>query len=346
VQAAFGPRRGNPTHLGAAGSRAVRDDPAGRLVSLTNGREYVLNVAPFVLGRDETAQVVVASPDASRRHAEIVHRPDGDVLVDLSKTGTLVNGKPIEGRRVLRPLDVIRIGAEEFRYYPPAISDTGSEGLPPGAEFRLGDTLVGMPAVRSQSVARTSPSPKPLASLLVKNGSAKGERLQVRAPVVSLGREDFNDLKVADPSVSAAHAKIQLREGVWVIDDLGSTNGTSVDGERIAEETPLSPGATLRIGDVSLLFEPLDEGFRLPPPTLTRPLSTAPSAPALSTPSAPSTAPPSRGIVPERRASVRAVVPPPSRREPPPAARSRWMAVVIVGVVVALAALAALVLFT
>jgi hypothetical protein len=55
------------------------------------------------------------------------------------------------------------------------------------------------------------------------------------------------------------HAKLQRREAVWILSDLGSTNGTFVEGERLTGEAPLSPGTTLRFGDVTVLFEPMDD---------------------------------------------------------------------------------------
>jgi pSer/pThr/pTyr-binding forkhead associated (FHA) protein len=310
-----------PASGGPAGS------VGGRLVSLTDGREYPLGAVPFVFGRDATAEVVIASPDASRRHAEIVSRPDGDVLVDLSANGTHVNGKPIDGRHPLKALDVIRIGAEEFRYYP-AAPKAEPAAPPSGAQYRLGDTLVGVPSFTppgSRPPARSST--RPLASLLVKQGELKGERLAVRSPVVNIGRAEYNDLKLPDVSVSSSHAKLQLREGVWVLSDLGSTNGTFVDGVPVDEETALSPGCTLRVGEVGLLFEPQDESPARAPGTavLERPVAAqAASAPAARAPS---------------RAAAR---PAASPAGPPPAARNTGL--LVLGVVFVLAALVALVL--
>jgi pSer/pThr/pTyr-binding forkhead associated (FHA) protein len=74
-----------------------------------------------------------------------------------------------------------------------------------------------------------------------------------------VGRADFNDIVLAEPSVSTTHAKLQRREGLWVITDLGSTNGTFVEGEPVEGETALAPGTTIRFGDVAVLFEPHDE---------------------------------------------------------------------------------------
>ena len=87
----------------------------------------------------------------------------------------------------------------------------------------------------------------------------KGKRLPIKVPVVNIGRGDYNDVVIADPSVSTMHAKLQRREAVWILTDLGSTNGTFVEGEPLKGELPLSPGTTIRFGDVSALFEPLDD---------------------------------------------------------------------------------------
>jgi len=75
---------------------------------------------------------------------------------------------------------------------------------------------------------------------------------------------------IADPSVSTMHAKLQRRDAVWILTDLGSTNGTFVEGERLTGEAPLGPGMTLRFGDVSALFEPLDESVPVAAPASTR----------------------------------------------------------------------------
>src|SRR6267378_3645782 len=101
----------------------------------------------------------------------------------------------------------------------------------------------------------------PLAKFLVKSGALKGRRVEIKTPVVNIGRADYNDFPLADPSVSTAHAKLQRREGVWVLVDLDSTNGTFVDGERVTGETPIAPGTSVRFGDVPLAFEPTDDAL-------------------------------------------------------------------------------------
>jgi len=80
----------------------------------------------------------------------------------------------------------------------------------------------------------------------------------VRASQATIGRADSCDIVLPESSVSTLHAKLQRREGIWVISDLGSTNGTLVDGERVHDEVPLSPGASIKLGEVMALFEPVD----------------------------------------------------------------------------------------
>jgi pSer/pThr/pTyr-binding forkhead associated (FHA) protein len=87
----------------------------------------------------------------------------------------------------------------------------------------------------------------------------KGQRLPIKVPVVNVGRADWNDLMIPDDSVSTQHAKIQRRESLWVLVDLGSTNGTLLDGERVTTDVPISPGSYIRFGDVQTVFEPADD---------------------------------------------------------------------------------------
>ncbi|HYT99798.1 MAG TPA: FHA domain-containing protein [Gemmatimonadales bacterium] len=296
----------------APGKPGATANTGGRVVSLTDGREYVITSTSVVFGREAGSDIVVAGKDVSRRHAEIVQTAQGYLLVDSSTNGMFVNDERVQGQRILQRADVIRIGEESFRFYadvmpasapgpqpgpaaeaPPAVppqtgapvrapAASGPPGPPPGppgppassrpaarvgplapaapppgAGERLKDTLHGV-----EDAPRPSPG-APLASLLVKSGALKNQRLPVRTPVFNIGRADYNDIVFPDPSVSTTHAKLQRREGVWVVVDLDSTNGTFVDGERVKGESPLAPGALLRFGDVQLVFEPSDDAVRI-----------------------------------------------------------------------------------
>ena len=112
-----------------------------------------------------------------------------------------------------------------------------------------------------------------MANIVVRSGPLKGQRYPLRTAVVNVGRADYNDIVIPEGSVSTNHAKIQRREGIWVLVDLDSTNGTMVDGERVDEEVPLAPGALLRFGDVQCVFEPTDDTVDAPKGSSTRLLS-------------------------------------------------------------------------
>ena len=250
-----------------ASQRGARTRTGGRLVCLTDGREYSVGAGPLSFGRDAGSDVVVSGNEVSRNHAEIRSEADGYLLVDLSVNGTFVNGDRVVKTHTLARADVIRIGNDEFRFYadaaappepvsPPAAAPAPA-APPAGAAQRLSDTMHGIP----EKPEHTSPASEsaPLASLLFRSGEFKGRRVPIKVPVVNIGRGDYNDVVISDASVSTMHAKLQRREAIWILSDLGSTNGTFVESERISGEVALTPGTTLRFGDVVALFEPLDD---------------------------------------------------------------------------------------
>ncbi|MEE8360618.1 MAG: FHA domain-containing protein, partial [Gemmatimonadales bacterium] len=157
--------------------------------------------------------------------------------------------------------------------------------VPAGAAARLSNTMMGMPAFDPATLKPKTEGAggEVLATLLVRKGSLKGERFTVRVPVVNIGRAEYNDIVVSHESVSQAHAKLQRRDEVWILSDLGSTNGTTVDGVRVEDETPLSPGSTIVIGEVPMLFDPAEGGpaVEIPPGTAVMPaLGSVPPPPA------------------------------------------------------------------
>jgi pSer/pThr/pTyr-binding forkhead associated (FHA) protein len=256
-----------------AAAKPPRGASGGRLVCLTDGREYSMGTEPLSFGRDAASDVVVTGGDVSRNHAEIQLGEDGYVLMDLSVNGTFVNGQRVLHSHSLARADVIRIGTDEFRFYadaapvappipPRPVPSEGPLTTPTGASARLSDTMHGIPQYTPPDPGPTPPAATlalPIASLLVRSGEMRGRRLPITLPVVNVGRAEYNDIVLVDPSVSTTHAKLQRRDDVWVLIDLGSTNGTFAEGEPVTGDTALTPGTTLRFGDVAVLFEPHDE---------------------------------------------------------------------------------------
>ena len=89
---------------------------------------------------------------------------------------------------------------------------------------------------------------------VVSTGNIEGISLGERFPVdmsLSIGRSDANDVVVNAPIVSAEHAIISVKKTVHVIVDLGSTNGTFVNGAKIERSATVKEGDEITIGPVS-----------------------------------------------------------------------------------------------
>ena len=90
-------------------------------------------------------------------------------------------------------------------------------------------------------------------SLVIKEGPLAGQRFPVEGELV-VGRVDA-DVTIEDPLLSRRHAAVRLAHGVLEIEDLGSLNGTWVNGERIDGRRRLQPGDVVQVGDVSIEIE-------------------------------------------------------------------------------------------
>ncbi len=99
---------------------------------------------------------------------------------------------------------------------------------------------------------------RPLGTLIVERSPGRtprvGERLPLRA-ANAIGRDAGNDIPLPDEAASARHATLEVEDGAWWIEDLGSTNGTLVNGVRIERRERLRPGDEIGIGRVLLRLE-------------------------------------------------------------------------------------------
>jgi pSer/pThr/pTyr-binding forkhead associated (FHA) protein len=230
-----------PTGQSARVGAPVRN---GRLVSLLDGREYAVGEDGLSIGRDAACDVVVPANSVSRRHARIALEVRGYTITDSSTNGIVVSGERIRTSRLLRRGDVIKVGPEEFRFYEEEVE---SDPTPP--------------APRAAMPTPPSPPPRPrapvLATLVVANqGVQRGRVFEVTSPLTHIGRGAHNDVALDDDAVSESHAKLQLRDHRWYIVDLGSTNGTYANGERLTGEHQLQGEVELRFGGAKLLFKP------------------------------------------------------------------------------------------
>jgi pSer/pThr/pTyr-binding forkhead associated (FHA) protein len=211
----------------------------------------------MVVGRREDADLRLPYSEVSSHHAKI--RPDGAgiVITDLGSTnGTYLDGKTkLEAKKefALKPGGRVSIGpavleVEAPAAPPPPPPKPAARERDPGAH---GTVLVGNIDAKSAMVDMAM-------------FQAAGARLIVAAqdgrrtiPLgkmeVVVGREDA-EVTIAHPSVSKEHAQFVFQGGKFFVEDLQSSNGTFVDGNRITGRAPIASQGTVTFGTVPCLF--------------------------------------------------------------------------------------------
>jgi len=91
--------------------------------------------------------------------------------------------------------------------------------------------------------------------LVVVDGLEPGRRVELRESALRIGRTEPCELVLPDPGISRTHCRIENRFGEIVVTDLGSTNGTFVDGRKVAGTTRLPVDSTLQVGEQVLRHE-------------------------------------------------------------------------------------------
>ncbi len=84
-------------------------------------------------------------------------------------------------------------------------------------------------------------------------GQPAGQRFAIRSGAV-VGRREGSAIHLNDTYMSNEHARFFLNDGRWWVADLGSTNGTFVNGVRIEQPTPVQPGNEVRFGRIGMHF--------------------------------------------------------------------------------------------
>ncbi|WP_018332006.1 FHA domain-containing protein [Actinomycetospora chiangmaiensis] len=190
--------------------------------------------AEFVIGRDETCDLQVLGPQVSRRH--LVVRPAGTTweVTDVSRNGSFVGGRPL-GRQTL---------------HSPTAVHLGSESDAPLVEF----------LVRPRPAARPTPPVVGNVSMAAQRSGKQGKfsavhDLRTTPHRLRIGRDERNDVVIADLLASRNHAELQRHGDQWVLVDLGSANGTFVNGQRIRQPQRIGPADVVGIGHALLHLE-------------------------------------------------------------------------------------------
>ncbi len=143
-----------------------------------------------------------------------------------------------------------RLGLGEFGIQTRVASPPHEEAAPPVAP-ESGRTMVYSSAGRVAEPLEERARSRQHSALLLMGG----KRLVVGPGGVTLGRSRQCDVMVDDPNVSRTHAEIRPRGGSWVLTDLGSTNGSRLNGRRLEEPEVLKPGDEIELGTSVIKFE-------------------------------------------------------------------------------------------
>ncbi len=212
-------------------------------VEMTTGGVVVLEVRsgsaraqarpdqPLVIGRERGCQLVVDDPLVSRRHAEVVFAEDGWLLRDLgSRNGTFVEGQ---------------------RSAYVAVTD--------GGEVRLGNAEQG-PIVRFAFVHRdpaemTQDGADSSGALAVPAVSVRMPTAEHEAAErIRIGRGAGNDIALTDLKASRNHAEVRRTGEVHEVVDLGSRNGTFLNGRQVRRSV-INPGDRVSVGRHEFVFD-------------------------------------------------------------------------------------------
>jgi len=122
--------------------------------------------------------------------------------------------------------------------------------------------------------------------LIMRSGPTPGAAFTLEGDQLTIGRDSTNEIVINDAEISRRHARLTFQGGKYVLEDLGSTNGTFVNGQRLAGPRVLKPGEVVSFGEqIVLVFEAtnIDAGATMVSPRA----SAVPAAPRTFTPPPP-----------------------------------------------------------
>jgi ABC-type multidrug transport system ATPase subunit len=205
------------------------------------------------LGREPGLDVVIAANAAnvSRRHAEIRRQNGVYFLVDLgSFNGTFLNGRRITAGEVLNDNDVIELGPNgpSRRFRAPDNIDSQrtahfAQQVPPSGRLAQprGQTIVAHQEDNAFQSTLRSAEVNPNEPRVFLNQA-------FNRPQMLIGRGEECEIRIDGLLISNHHARISQSGGMVVIEDLNSTNGTYINGQRITGRRQLPPEAVVQIG--------------------------------------------------------------------------------------------------
>lgn len=205
----------------------------------TPGAAFELREDEITIGRGSKNDIIIRDNEVSREHARLVRHDDSYDLIDLnSSNGTFINGQRVVTRWTLRPGMILEFG------------DTIT------IEIEQFDPLV-IPTTPLRSSSEAAASAELLAReagvtlyrcLVITGGASVETAYRLDGPRITVGRDLANDIIIQEPEVSRFHMRLHQEGDDYLIEDLNSTNGTFVNGERLTAPRVLQIDDTIALG--------------------------------------------------------------------------------------------------
>lgn len=221
------------------GRRILREMAEGKTVSVN--RVYGPNEFRVVMGPDDYARFSQMEAGLQREFSELV--------IEQAKQ----NRWNLMGLPRIRFESIDDMGKGEFRVEASLSADPDVPGPGVSTRDRSDQDMSDTRAVPSNTADRLGLANAGAELVVQEEGKAK-ETISITKEPVVIGRLSTSDVVLSDPNVSRRHAEIRRDAGKWVLIDLGSTNGTVVNG-KLAREHPLKDGDKLTFGKTELVFK-------------------------------------------------------------------------------------------
>lgn len=197
------------------------------------GKIYLLSQETVQIGRGAKNDIVIIDNEVSREHCRFVRRDYGYELFDLgSSNGTFVNGQRIKESWALPAECIVEIGDSitlAYRVHPDDVVDLSTNLVDVEEDFREEKSKASFLVV----IAHTQPLP----SVYPLDGE-----------IIEVGRGTTNNVIIVEAEISRSHLRLTMSRQGYIIEDLGSTNGTSLNGILLKEAQLLHDGDVIRIG--------------------------------------------------------------------------------------------------
>ena len=197
------------------------------------GKVYLLNKDVVTIGRGTKNDIVINDNDVSRSHCQLLRHAGGYEIEDLNSTnGTFINGQRVMARRILKGGQLIELGDMITLEYEKEII---APGLAP-------------PKITPINMSKDF-------ALAVEIGPTPRRIYSLNEETITIGRDLSNKIVIQDPEVSRWHLQLlRTPDGNYTAKDLGSTNGTILNGSPVVGPKPLSVFDILELGTAVRLF--------------------------------------------------------------------------------------------